>query len=82
VPRFLESESFKFQKKQDNFQSNKILMDIVFKVQQSKVWAQTMPKAKLFLYIFGRLECVRHSFAYVAHFEFLEISGFEPREVP
>jgi hypothetical protein len=32
---------------------------------------------------FGGLECVAHSFAYVAHFVFLrEMSGFEPRELP
>jgi hypothetical protein len=32
------------------------------------------------LYIFGELECVDHSFAYVAHFVFLEMSKLDPRE--
>jgi hypothetical protein len=31
-----------------------------------------------FVYFFGGLECVGHSFAYVAHF----VSGFEPRAPP
>jgi hypothetical protein len=31
----------------------------------------------------GGLECaVGHPFAYVGHFVFLEMSGFEPRELP
>jgi hypothetical protein len=35
----------------------------------------------VFLYFFGRLECIGHSFAYVAHFVFLRESGFAPREL-
>jgi hypothetical protein len=35
----------------------------------------------LFVYFLGGLECDGHSFAYVAHFVFLEMSGFEPREL-
>jgi hypothetical protein len=38
--------------KQDNFQSNKILMDKIFKVQQSKVEAQTLPKSETFFVYF------------------------------
>ncbi len=36
-----------------------------------------------YFYFLGGLECVGHSFAYVAHFVyFWEMSGFEPRELP
>jgi hypothetical protein len=34
----------------------------------------------LFCIFFGGLQCVGHSFAYVAHIR--EMSGFEPRELP
>jgi hypothetical protein len=34
------------------------------------------------VFVFGGLECVGHSCAYVAHLVFLEMSGFEPRELP
>ncbi len=36
----------------------------------------------IFLSILGGLECDGHFFAYVAHFVFLDMSGFEPRELP
>jgi hypothetical protein len=37
-----------------------------------------------FVYFCGGLECVNHSFAYVAHWFliFYEMSGIEPRELP
>ncbi len=35
----------------------------------------------LYVYVFGGLECVGHSFAYDAYLVFLEMSGFEPREL-
>jgi hypothetical protein len=35
-----------------------------------------------FVYIFGELECVGHSFAYVAHFVFLRDVWIRPRELP
>jgi hypothetical protein len=35
-----------------------------------------------FLYIFVGLECVGYSFALSLIFYFLEMSGFEPRELP
>jgi hypothetical protein len=36
-------------------------------------------KPKVFCIFFGGIKCACHSFAYVAHFVFLEMSGFEPR---
>jgi hypothetical protein len=34
------------------------------------------------IFFWRALECAGHSFAYVAHFVFLEMSGFEPRDLP
>ncbi len=35
----------------------------------------------IFLFVlFGRLDCVNHSFAYFTHFDFYR-DGFEPREI-
>jgi hypothetical protein len=36
---------------------------------------------KFLVYVFGGLECVGHSFAYVAKFEFFKMSGLESREL-
>jgi hypothetical protein len=37
----------------------------------------------LYIYLFGWLECVvGPSFAYVARFVFLRLSGFKPKELP
>ncbi len=53
------------------------LAQITTNGRQVKTWIMEL----FFVYFFGKLECVSHSFAYVAHFYFWEISGFEPRKL-
>ncbi len=51
--------------------------------EQGAAPSRTPQVSSFSLYFFGGLECVGHSFAYVAYFVFLlEMSGFEPRELP
>jgi hypothetical protein len=38
----------------------------------------TTKQNAFFVYFFGGLERFGHSFPHVVHFEFLEMSGFEP----
>ncbi len=50
-------------------------------VKQDKYHKESKLPDMFFVYFFSGLECVGHSFAYVALFVFLKESGFEPREL-